>query len=112
MRADVKRWWHAGGPEDPEHCRVEMQAEIGPVGVKGGDTFNFEVCTPSALASRLDADGRPYWARGTLIVRSFARESVEAALNQYVRSVEGDDWAELAAKLNRFMRWEFEDYDG
>jgi len=115
MRAEVKRWWSDGlrdAPEDPEHCCVGMQADIGPVGAGGGDTFNFEVCTPNALASRLDADGRPFWARGTLVVRSFSWETVEAALNQYVRSVDGNDWTEVATKLNRFMRWEFEDYEG
>jgi hypothetical protein len=51
MRAEVKRWWSDGlrdAPEDPEHCCVGMQADIGPVGADGGDTFNFEVCTPNA----------------------------------------------------------------
>jgi hypothetical protein len=87
-----------------------MQAEIGPVDVEGGDTFSFEVCTPSGLARRFDAAGRPFWGRGKLIVRAFDPDSVEAALDQYVRSISGNDWGEVAGKLNRFMHWEFEDY--
>jgi hypothetical protein len=118
MRAEVKRLWSIdlelldarSLPSNPEECCVVMQADIGPVGEEGADTFNFEVCTPSGLAARLDADGRPYWGRGTLVLRSFSWEAVEAALNQYVRSVSGEDWAEVASKLSRFMLWEFEDY--
>ena len=46
-----------------------------------------------------------------LIVCAFSWEAVDAALNQYVRSVSGDDWNDIATKLNRFMHWEFEDYE-
>jgi hypothetical protein len=97
-------------PGDPSDCCVSMQADIGPVGEDSADTFSFEVCTPSGLASRLDGEGRPYWGRGTLIVHAFSWEAVDAALNQFVRSVSGEDWAAVAEKLNRFMYWEFEDY--
>ncbi len=97
-------------PPRPEHCCVAMYADIGPVDADGGDTFTFEVCTPSGVAARLDRDGRPYWSRGTLIVTAFSWEAVEAALRQYVRSTDGDTWAEVAEKLKRFMVWEFEDY--
>jgi hypothetical protein len=116
MRAEVKRWMSLdlpdakALPEDPESCCVSMQADIGPVGEDSADTFSFEVCTPSGLASRLDGEARPFWGRGTLVVGAFSWEAVDAALNQYVRSVSGDDWAEVAEKLNRFMCWEFEDY--
>jgi len=116
MRAEVKRFWSLDLPDaksippDPENCRVLMQADVGPVGEEGADTFNFEVCTPSGLANRFDSDGRPYWGTGTLIVRRFDWGAVEAALMQYVRSLSGADWEELATKLNRFMYWEFEDY--
>jgi Immunity protein 8 len=116
MRAEVKRWMSLdlpdgkSLPEDPTHCCLGMQADIGPVGEDSADTFSFEVCTPSGLASRLDRDARPYWGRGMLVVGAFSWDAVEAALDQFVRSVSGDDWAEVAEKLNRFMQWEFEDY--
>jgi hypothetical protein len=97
-------------PEDPSDCCIAMAADIGPVGEEGADIFYFEVCTPSALARRFDDAGRPFWGRGTLLVRTFSWEAVEAALDQYVRSLSGADWDELATKLSRFMHWEFEDY--
>jgi hypothetical protein len=88
-----------------------MQAEIGPVGEVGADTFDFVVCTPQGLARRFDSEGRPFWSRGTLVVERFAWQAVEAALHQRVHSVDGGDWPAIAANLNRFLRWEFEDYE-
>lgn len=116
MRAEVKRWMcldlpdAMALPEDPGSCCVSMQADIGPVGEEGADTFSFEVCTPGGLAARLDQDARPFWGRGTLVIGAFSWEAVDAALNQLVRSLSGDDWPALAAKLNSFMYWEFEGY--
>ena len=89
-----------------------MQANIGPVGEEGADTFSFEICTPSALAERFDREARPFWMRGTLLVKTFTWEAVEAALDQHVRSLSGRDWKEVAERLNRFLRWELEDYRG
>ena len=115
MRAEVKRWWSEDFPDgesspvDREDCCVGIQVDVGPVGVDSGDTFEFAVCTPAALARRLADDERPFWARATLLVKSFSWEAVEAAMQQYVRSVSGDDWAEISMKLNRYMHWEFED---
>jgi Immunity protein 8 len=121
MRAEIKRCWSEvfpdaqSLPQDPDDCCVAMQAEIGPVGEEGGDTFSFEVCTPSGLARRFDSERRPFWARATLIVGTFSGEGVEAALSQYVHSVSGEDWQDVATKLNRILDWEFESdqrYDG
>jgi hypothetical protein len=97
-------------PDDPADCCIAIEADIGPVGQDGEERFNFEVCTPSALARRLDRDDRPFWGHGKLIIGSFTRDAVEAALHQYVRSVSGDNWSEIAQELNRFLDWEFGDY--
>ena len=95
-------------PTDPSDCAVLMQAEIGPVGDEGADTFYFEVATPNALAQRFDDGERPFWIRGTLLVSTFSWEAVEAALDQLVSSTDGHSWAEVGAKLNLFLRWEFD----
>jgi hypothetical protein len=116
MRAEVRGWWNAddleGRPaaEDLDDCCVAIDAYIGPTDGRGEEVFSFTVCTPAAIERQLARDDRPYWARSTLIVRRYSREAVDAALNQFVRSLSGADWDELALKLNRFLRWEFEDY--
>ncbi len=97
-------------PDDPSDCCVGMTAVVGPPGVDGGDDFSFEVCTASSLARRFDDEGRPFWARGVLLVEAFNWNAVEAAVHQRVNSVEGNDWVDVATKLNRFWNWEFEDY--
>lgn len=114
MRAEVKRFLShdlpdgRSVPEDPTNCCVGMAADLGPVGEEGADIFYFEVCTPNALGARL-ADGRPSWTRGLLLTPAFDWDDVEAALQQYVGSIDGKDWQEVALKLSRFLLWEFED---
>jgi hypothetical protein len=116
MRAEVRGWWNAneieGRPaaEDVDACCVEIDAYIGPTDGRGEELFSFTVCTPAGLERWLAGDDRPFWARSILVVRRYSREAVDAALNQFVRSVSGADWDELALKLNRFLRWEFEEY--
>jgi hypothetical protein len=85
-------------------------ADVGPVGEESADTFDFTVCTPRGLADRLATDDGPFWARGLLIVPRLDWDQVEAALEQCVRSLSGEEWGSVATKLNRFMNWEFEDY--
>lgn len=116
VRAEVRGWWNDDDVEgrpaaiDPDDCCVLIKAYIGPAGGEGEEYFNFTVCTPSALDRRLDRDNRPYWARATLVVRRYSKDAVDAALNQFVHSISGSDWTEVAMKLNRFLHWEFEDY--
>ena len=37
----------AGSPADPEHFSILVQTFVGPKGVPGGESFDFEVCAPS-----------------------------------------------------------------
>lgn len=66
--------------------------------------------TPRALASRVDNDPRAFWCRAMLILPRFTWEEVERALNQMVRGTGAPTWEGNAERLNRFVRWEFEDY--
>ncbi len=93
-------------PPMPSNCRVLVEAEIGPSESDGSEIFSFEVCTPSAL----EADSRPTWLKGVLLVESFDWHSVEQAILQYLMQCSGDSWDEIARKLSRQLNWEFEDY--
>jgi hypothetical protein len=91
----MRRWWNVdaleGHPvaEDLDDCCVEVDACIGPAGAGGEELFSFRVCTPAGIERQLARDDRPYWARATLMVRRYSPEAVEAALNQFVRSLSG-----------------------
>jgi hypothetical protein len=117
VRAEVRGWWNTdaleGRPvaDDLDDCCVEVDAYIGPAGGEGEELFTFAVCTPAAIVRQLARDERPYWARATLIVKRDSPEAVEAVLNQFVRSLSGANWDELGLKLNRFLHWEFENYE-
>jgi hypothetical protein len=103
--AEVKRWWTEDAEPTPPFL---VQAEVGPSDAPGGDTFSFEVVTPDSLADRVTE--RPLWLRGVLLVERGDAASVDAALRQLVSSTSGADWPEVAARLGRFLHWEFEGY--
>lgn len=93
-------------PSDPIKAWVGVQAEIGVHGNEGADTFSFVVATPSALTE----GGLPRWGHGLLLVESFDWSVVRAAVEKLLGHCEAEDWDEIAAKIGRYLDWEFYDY--
>jgi Immunity protein 8 len=92
-------------PPDPANCKVLVQATIGPTNVDGGDTFDFVVVTPAAVAA-LGA----CWGRGTLILPMFSWEEIERFLRRLIATSPGNDWPSVASVLGRELLWEFDGY--
>ncbi len=103
MSADLAR---PALPADVEDCAVAIEVEIGLRDGEGGDLFQFEVVTPTALARR----GAATWGRGLLILPSFSWEVVDRFLSKLVLHASADTWAEVALQLNRELDWEFDGY--
>ena len=93
-------------PSDPTKVWVGVQAEIGAHGSHGADTFSLIVATPLALTD----GGFPRWGHGLLLVESFSWSMVRAALEKVLRHCEAEDWDGIAAKIGRYLDWEFDDY--
>ncbi len=81
-------------------------AMIGPVNGPGEELFQFTVITPSAMA-KLDC---PRWGRSLLVVESFSWPSVQTAVEKLLRHCSGKTWSEVGTKINRYLSWEFDDY--
>lgn len=116
MRAELKRLHSADAPDlrtfrpaDAENFGLLIQVMAGPAGDDASESFDLVVCTPAWLAARLDVepiiDGRHH-----LIVRAFDYEMLERFIRDYCAQSDGADWREVATKLSRLGRWEFEDY--
>lgn len=88
---------------------ITLRALIGPKGSSGEESFDFEVCSPAWLAADVEREnvvsGRFY-----LFMAEFDYEAVEQYVAKRIAQATGSDWAEVAAKLARWSRWEFEDY--
>lgn len=100
-------------PDRPEHVGVFVQAMIGPetdqAQDQGYESFDFLVCTPRWLAE--DLGEKPYlFGRGHLIVPRYDYALVVAAIQRICRESIGPDWGAVASKLNRYGRWEFDEY--
>jgi hypothetical protein len=98
-------------PDDPDTVGLLVQLLIGPDGGSGEESFDVIVCTPNWLAQRT-ADGVPIIGRHHLVVHRYDWPIIERFLRHHVSAIEGGTWSEVAARLSRLGRWEFEDYGG
>lgn len=98
-------------PDEPDYFCVLVQAMFGTATVPGEESFDILVCSPKWLASEVEREGVVV-GRHYLIVASFDFERIRAFLGRYADECVGATWDEVAAKLGRLGRWEFEDYTG
>lgn len=115
MRATVRRF-HSPDvdlepyvPDDPLDFGLLVQVMVGPAEGPGEESFDVVVCTPRWLERRVREDG-PLSGRHHLIMERYDFARVRLYLTEAVESQEASTWAELAHKLARIGKWEFEDY--
>lgn len=97
-------------PDDPERFSMLVQALVGPADSEGEESFDFTVSSPDLIAAEA-ADGKGFvFPRHRLVLTHWDPALVQRAIEDLVQRTEGKDWREIATKLSRFGRWEFEDY--
>jgi hypothetical protein len=88
---------------------VSLRALVGPAGLPGEESFDFDVCSPEWLDAELDS--RPIiGGRFLLITRDFDPRRIEDYVRKRLAQASGNDWSTVAGKLARWSQWEFEDY--
>ena len=99
----------AYSPSDPACFSVLLQAMFGPEGGEGEESFDIVVCTPGWIAREVErkriVDGRHH-----LIVSIFDLRQISSFIEAYANTCTGKTWQEVATKLSRVGKWEFEDY--
>lgn len=96
-------------PVSGSFCHT-LRAEIGVQGEKGAEAFEFEVCSPEWLNAELDRYPLIHGGR-MLITKRFSPTAVEEYVRKQLLHATGPTWETVAAKLGRWSRWEFENYD-
>ena len=96
-------------PDNPAKFSFLIQAMIGPEGGAGEESFDIEVCTPKWLEETCDLHDVVI-GRHRLIVREYIYVQIIQAINNYLKGCTGENWNEVAGKVARLGRWEFEDY--
>lgn len=97
-------------PGETDCFSILVQVMVGPAGAAGEETFDIVVCTPTWIAKRLLVE--PYLlGRHYLIVPSYDYEQLQATLSYYISQASANTWNEVARRIGRIGKWEFEDYD-
>ena len=96
-------------PENPTNFAFLLQAMVGPEGEEGEESFDIEVCTPKWLEETYGltdvAIGRHH-----LIFQEYNYERIIRTITDFLQLCSGKDWNEIAEKVARLGKWEFEDY--
>ena len=102
---DLKQYW----PKEPDNFGFLLQAMMGPAGQEGEESFNMVVCTPKWL-KQTHADADIVLGRHHLIVFRYDYQSLLNYIRTFAERCTGESWQEIAQKLSRLGRWEFEDH--
>jgi len=105
--ADLWSW----APEADREVYLPVTLEIGEMDVKGADNFSVMIATPEALAHHGKSRGELVVEdRGLLVVLEFDWNVIRRRLEQIVESCAAPTWSQSVIRLQRFFRWEYEDY--
>lgn len=97
-------------PPDPSSFGFLLQAMFGAEGGPGEESFDMIVCTPAWLQIELTKFAGILSGRHYLFVERYNINQIRQYLTNYAKQCEGKTWREVAEKLARFGKWEFEDY--
>jgi len=95
-------------PAEPDNFGFLLQAMIRPANDRGEESFDLVVCTPDWLKQKCAnniVSGYHY-----LIVSRYNHAALQKYIEDFVSRCSGTSWREVARKLARLGRWEFEDY--
>ena len=96
-------------PPQLDSFGILMQLIAGPAGEKGEESFDLVLCTPRWIDETHGPEDIVV-GRHHLIVKQYRYEAIVNFIREYVASCSGDTWEEVAEKLGRLGKWEFEDY--
>ena len=108
---DERVFW----PDEEDCFCFAVDALVGPDGEPGEEAFGFRVCTPKWIATRMinrDFVDFGVFGKNLIIVKEYDWDAIRKMVATLCANTTGKDWQEVASKLSRFGRWEFEDHQG
>jgi len=101
---DLRSWLPAS-----DEFAILVQILAAPQGSPGEESFDVTVCSTAWIAQRAREE-RIIDGRHHLVVDHFDYDRLYQYISGYVSSCEGPTWQDVALRLGRLGRWEFEDY--
>lgn len=114
MRPEIKRLYSTEveldewEPDTLADVYFLAEMEIGEVDDERRDMFYVKVATPEGL--RANATNAVIADRGVLVVSAYSLPELREHLSKLLLRCEGSTWSDVAAKLQRYFVWEYEDY--
>ena len=106
--------------DDPTDFCVIVELNISSSTVDSGDIFSLTICSPKWFGKNVvcppkhhpthDRNNRAVFGRHYLFMDIYDEDEINRTLRDHVEAAHGDDWDEIATRLARYFRWEFEDY--
>jgi hypothetical protein len=87
-----------------------LEVEIGEQGDDRADLFQVVVGTPEGLRNLQPSSCKVLTDRATLILSEFTWPDLHKALREIVIRCTSNNWNESVLRLQRYFRWEYEDY--
>ena len=82
---------------------------VGPRGGGGEESFDINVCTLQWLEEQIDREGFVFGTH-RLFVKTYDTLQIKKLITKFIERYSGACWREVAEKISRIARWEFEDY--
>jgi hypothetical protein len=117
MTAELRRMHSPDVPDlrswspPTERFAVLIQLMVGPADGPGEESFDVTLCTASWLAERAVSEG-VVDAQHHVVVDGYDYDAIVQYFTRRVAACKGSTWQDVAAKVGRLGRWEFEDYTG
>ena len=116
MRAAIRQYKCEEGEDlstyelgEPQVFGFTLAFAIGVEGGEGSDQFEVLVASAAYLAQRYPGQAATF-LRHIILASDYNINAAVALMTKYVSSLEANSWQELAIKINRVARWEYEDY--
>ena len=88
-----------------------LQLDIGIRGEVAADTFDVMIATPQGLVEHASADTTGALVkRSTIVLQTFSWAALAQTLESILRECQAEDWCKSVLRLQRYFRWEYEDY--
>lgn len=95
-------------PADGDIVHFLLQVEIGQTTDDRADVFQVVIATPEGLRAA-SPGGEVLSDRATIVLSEFSWEAVWRRIKEILSECEGQTWNESVLKLQRYLRWEYED---
>ena len=114
MKAELKRI-HSPDVHDLSSYQPEgsfgilVQMMIGPENMPGEEAFDTVVCSPDWMAAH--ATSSSLVGEHAIVVSQYDYQNLFRNIQKFCQAQEGSNWQEVALKISRIGRWEFEKYN-